>query len=87
MLVKYRQRLKEQSIRVVVGYMCASYKAKFYYWEVVSIYLKLSVILLLTFLSTLAAATQGLTLVLLCALLQFSHVPFTVSYSVKSQCC
>jgi len=79
LLVKYRKRLRAGQIGAVVGYMCANYKSKFYYWEVVNIYRKLSVILLLTFLSTLAAVTQGLTFVLLLsalALVQFNNVPF-----------
>ena len=45
----------------------------------ISFYRKLSVILLLTFLSTLAAVTQGFSLMLLLsalALFQFRHVPF-----------
>ena len=79
LLTKYRKRLREERVRVMVGFLCGNYQPRLYFWEVVIIYRKVSVAALSALVTSLSPSAGLLILVLLLtlsALLQLKYSPF-----------
>lgn len=79
LLTKYRKRLREERVRVMVSFLCNNYKPRLYFWEIVIIYRKMSVAALSALVTSLSPSAGLLILVLLLtlsALLQLRHAPF-----------
>ena len=64
LLSRYRNNLEDIAIRERYGFLFNGYKKRFYYWEVVSMYSKIVIIIIIVFMKSIGAITQSLIIFL-----------------------